>query len=55
MGRILSPPRIWGAGLNSEKTEALHTELNERAETATNSYSATVIFCNIFTCAFTCG
>ena len=32
---------IWGTGLISEKTEALHTKLNERAEAATNIYSAT--------------
>ena len=30
-----------GTGLISEKTEALHPELNERAEAATSSYSAT--------------
>ena len=39
---------IWGYGLISKKTEALHTELNERAEAATNSYSATGDFYNIF-------
>ena len=33
-----------GTGLLSEKTEALHAELNERAETATSSYSAEVDF-----------
>ena len=30
-----------GAGLRSEKTEALYAELNKRAEAATSSYSAT--------------
>ena len=29
-----------GKGLISEKTEALHVELNKRAEAATSSYSA---------------
>ena len=32
---------IGGTGLISEKPEALCTELNERAEAATSSYSAT--------------
>ena len=31
--------KIGGTGLISEKTEVLHGELNERAETATGSYS----------------
>ena len=31
-------------GLLSEETEALHAELNERAEAATSSYSAAVDF-----------
>ena len=31
-------------GLLSEKSEALHAELNERAEAATSSYSAEVKF-----------
>ena len=31
-------------GLRSEETEALHAELNERAEAATSSYSAAVDF-----------
>ena len=31
-------------GLLSEETEALHRELNERAEGATSSYSAAVNF-----------
>ena len=31
-----------GTRLLSEKTEALHVELNERAEAATNSYFAAV-------------
>ena len=31
-------------GLLSEKTEALHAELNERAEAAVSSYSAEVNF-----------
>ena len=33
--------KIWGCGLISEKTETLYAELNERAEAATSSYSAT--------------
>ena len=33
--------KIWGYGLFSEKTEPLYAELNERAEAATSSYSAT--------------
>ena len=33
-----------GTGLRSEKTEALHAELNERTEAATSSYSAEVNF-----------
>ena len=33
--------KIWGTGLISEKTEVLHAELNEKAETATGSYSVT--------------
>ena len=33
-----------GTGLLSEKTEALHAELNERAEVAARSYSAEVDF-----------
>ena len=33
-----------GAGLISEKTEALYAELNERVEEATSSYSATSEF-----------
>ena len=40
MGRILSK-KIWSMGLISQKTRALHLELNERANVATNSYSAT--------------
>ena len=32
------------AGLFSEKMEALHANLNERAEAATSSYSAAVDF-----------
>ena len=35
-------------GLLSEKSEALHAELNERAEAATSSYSAEVDFYNTF-------
>ena len=30
-----------GTGLESEKTEGLHEELNERVEAVTSSYSAT--------------
>ena len=48
MGRILSGKKYGGAGLPSEKAEALHAELNERAETATSSYSAALNFYNIF-------
>ena len=33
--------KIWGAGLISEKTEALYAELNERVEAATSNYSIT--------------
>ena len=33
-----------GTGLLSEKTEALHEELNERIEAAISSYSAAVDF-----------
>ena len=33
-----------GTRLLSEKTEALHAELNERMEAATSSYSAAVHF-----------
>ena len=38
--------KIWGGrtGLLSEKMEALHAELNKRAEAATSSYSAEVDF-----------
>ena len=32
---------IWGAGLVSEKTEALYAELNKRAAAATSRYSQT--------------
>ena len=35
---------VWGYGVISEKTEALHAEPNERVEAATSSYSATVEF-----------
>ena len=48
MGRILRG-KIWGhMVLLSVKTEALYAELNERAEAATRSYSATGEFYNIF-------
>ena len=40
--------KIWGYGINSQKTEALYAELNERAEAAISSYSVTDIFYNIF-------
>ena len=33
--------KYWDTGLVSEKTEALHAELNETVEAATSSYSAT--------------
>ena len=42
MGRILGEKKYGGTRLLSEKTEALHAELNERAEAATNSYFAAV-------------
>ena len=35
-----------GKGLLSQKTEALHAELNERAEAVTSSYSAKWTFYN---------
>ena len=39
--RILNEKKKYGGtGLLSEKTEVLYTELNERAQTATSSYSA---------------
>ena len=41
IGRILSEKRICGMKLISERTEALYAELNEKAEAATSSYSAT--------------
>ena len=44
IGSILSDKKYGGTGLLSEKTEALHAELNERAEAATRSYSAEVNF-----------
>ena len=37
-----------GTGLNSEKTEVLQAELNERAEAATSSYSATGDFFTVY-------
>ena len=48
--RVLNEKKYGGTGLISEKTEALYAELNERAETATNRYSATDDFLqyNIF-------
>ena len=53
MGSILSEKKYGGTGLLSEKKEALHAELNERAVAATSSYSAEVdflqyIYYNIF-------
>ena len=44
IGKSLSEKKYGGTGLVSEKTEALYTELNERVEAATSSYSATVKF-----------
>ena len=44
MGSILSEKIYGGMGLPSEKTEALHAELNERAKVATISYSAAANF-----------
>ena len=41
MGKILIKRKYWDTGLISEKTEAFHVELNERAEATTSSYSAT--------------
>ena len=41
---FLSQKKCRGTGLLSGKTEALHAELNERAEEATSSYSAAVDF-----------
>ena len=41
---ILSDKKYVGTGLFSKKTEALHGELNERAEAAISSYSAAVDF-----------
>ena len=48
--RVLNEKKYGGTGLISEKTEALYAELNERAEAATNRYSATDDFLqyNIF-------
>ena len=37
----VSESKYWGTGLIFGKTEAFYAELNERAETVTNSYSAT--------------
>ena len=42
--KILSEKKDWVTGLLSEEIEALHAELNERAEAATSSYSAAVDF-----------
>ena len=44
IGRILSEKKCGGTGLLSEKTEALHAEINERMEEATGCYSAEVDF-----------
>ena len=44
IGSILSDKKYGGTGLLSEKTEALHAELNERTEAVTRSYSAEVNF-----------
>ena len=44
IGRSLSEKKYGGTGLVSEKPETLYTELNERVEAATSSYSATVEF-----------
>ena len=41
IGRVLSEKKYGGTGLISEKTEVLYTELKERAEAATGSYSGT--------------
>ena len=38
IGKILSGKKYGGAGLISEKTEALYAELNERAEAAKNYF-----------------
>ena len=44
MGKILSEGEYEDTGLLSEKKEALHVELNERAEAPTGSHSAQVDF-----------
>ena len=44
LGKILSEKENGATGLLSEKMEALHSELNERAEAATCTYSAGVDF-----------
>ena len=41
IGRVLIEKIYGGTGSISEKTEALYTELKERAEAATSNYSAT--------------
>ena len=38
------PNKYEGTGLLSEKMEALHAKLNERAKAATSSYSAAINF-----------
>ena len=39
-GKILSEKKNGSTGLISEKTEALHVKLNERAEETTNNFSS---------------
>ena len=41
IGRILRGKKYGGTGLISEKTEVLYTEINERVEAPTGSYSVT--------------
>ena len=43
-GKNFKWKKIWDTELFSEKTEALHAELNEKLEAATSSYSAAVSF-----------
>ena len=50
IGRILSEKKYGGTGLLSEKTEALHAELNKRTEAATSSYFAEFEFLQFIGC-----
>ena len=42
--KILAEKKYGGTGLLSEKTEALHAELNKGAEAASSSYFPAVYF-----------